>query len=698
VPWQGQRDNLIDRFDVRSILDYYIEPDPGKKETPPLEEQQMEVLLNYERYRSLLESLRLGIEEESWIRRCDQAVMLKVARFEDLSAKLENARSAEDLLETPEEKERERTLRRQILGLPPTPLKPALTAPPGMRGSGSTAAASIRFRYEGTTIVEDSELKHQHDEYNEDDYVDAEGSDASDDDESEEESVSHEEQAPDVDALDIADLPIVLSIDAMEMLGKSHGILGYDRLHEVDTKVSTTRKLKALARMHAHALRRATGLPKGKKLSKAAKRRRKEQMVQGLTEQAMKRMKERREEERRLGGSSSQAISTAPRSQTTSLPSSSRKRRRSQSRSTSPRSQDADGGRHFITSFPVHPSSRPSIGISANEGDDDDEDDDEYESTIGGDGVSQSASAQMHSEIGFFVRPPTEKQIEAFFPDLIPMNARDAEAEMKTNSNPERQTTQSASAAVGRSLPSESKHWAPRRRADSRSPDSPPRPVAPLSASAAPTKLTGAALLKSKMMDRLGSLVNKDAEETRRKRREEALQRREREEEIQRQRQAQAGAFADSHPHSPGLVPPSPPSPSHHRSHSRSRSPSPHSSSSRSRRSSHCHHHFSSSSSQWSRSPPRSVNSPSHRHRSSSHKHSRSRSRSRSRRRSHSRGDHHHHRSSGSRRSRSPHSSRHHRHHHRADSRRSRSRSRSRSRGRHSTDSHSRRRHRSRSR
>lgn len=27
VPWAGQQDNLIDRYDVRSLLDMYVEPD-----------------------------------------------------------------------------------------------------------------------------------------------------------------------------------------------------------------------------------------------------------------------------------------------------------------------------------------------------------------------------------------------------------------------------------------------------------------------------------------------------------------------------------------------------------------------------------------------------------------------------------------------------------------------------------------------
>lgn len=57
VPWQGQQDNLIDRFDVRAHLDY-IPPviKPQEPEDISVEERQC----NYERYRILAQNDFLG--------------------------------------------------------------------------------------------------------------------------------------------------------------------------------------------------------------------------------------------------------------------------------------------------------------------------------------------------------------------------------------------------------------------------------------------------------------------------------------------------------------------------------------------------------------------------------------------------------------------------------------------------------------
>ena len=55
MPWQGQSDNLIDRFDVRAHLDY-IQPLPkvviDENEEISAEERQC----NYERYRILAQN------------------------------------------------------------------------------------------------------------------------------------------------------------------------------------------------------------------------------------------------------------------------------------------------------------------------------------------------------------------------------------------------------------------------------------------------------------------------------------------------------------------------------------------------------------------------------------------------------------------------------------------------------------------
>lgn len=65
MPWQGQADNLIDRFDVRAHLDF-IPPvkNSEEDETAAYEERQC----NYERYRILAQNVFLGIHEEKFLK------------------------------------------------------------------------------------------------------------------------------------------------------------------------------------------------------------------------------------------------------------------------------------------------------------------------------------------------------------------------------------------------------------------------------------------------------------------------------------------------------------------------------------------------------------------------------------------------------------------------------------------------------
>lgn len=64
MPWDGQKDCLIDRFDVRAHLDFI--PPPVKLETEP-EISSEERQLNYERYRILAQNDFLGIHEEKFL-------------------------------------------------------------------------------------------------------------------------------------------------------------------------------------------------------------------------------------------------------------------------------------------------------------------------------------------------------------------------------------------------------------------------------------------------------------------------------------------------------------------------------------------------------------------------------------------------------------------------------------------------------
>uniref|UniRef100_A0A182Q3H7 Suppressor of white apricot N-terminal domain-containing protein n=1 Tax=Anopheles farauti TaxID=69004 RepID=A0A182Q3H7_9DIPT len=68
MPWQGQKDNLIDRFDVRAHLDY-IPPVPRTNPDQPdqHEDDTDERAMNYERYRVLAQNEFLGIVEEKYL-------------------------------------------------------------------------------------------------------------------------------------------------------------------------------------------------------------------------------------------------------------------------------------------------------------------------------------------------------------------------------------------------------------------------------------------------------------------------------------------------------------------------------------------------------------------------------------------------------------------------------------------------------
>ncbi|XP_049825383.1 CLK4-associating serine/arginine rich protein [Aethina tumida] len=65
MPWQGQTDNLIDRFDVRAHLDYIP---PVKKDDEPAGQTLEDRQLNYERYRIIAQNSFLAISEEKFLK------------------------------------------------------------------------------------------------------------------------------------------------------------------------------------------------------------------------------------------------------------------------------------------------------------------------------------------------------------------------------------------------------------------------------------------------------------------------------------------------------------------------------------------------------------------------------------------------------------------------------------------------------
>ncbi|KAK2156478.1 hypothetical protein LSH36_212g01013 [Paralvinella palmiformis] len=63
MPWRGDENIIIDRFDVRSHLDYYVEPDSANTEIPEADTEE-ERRCNYERYRILVQNDVAGVSED----------------------------------------------------------------------------------------------------------------------------------------------------------------------------------------------------------------------------------------------------------------------------------------------------------------------------------------------------------------------------------------------------------------------------------------------------------------------------------------------------------------------------------------------------------------------------------------------------------------------------------------------------------
>lgn len=61
MPWQGDTNNMIDRFDVRAHLDFI--PEVKNPDIPPEDLSTEERQWNYERYRILAQNAFLGISK-----------------------------------------------------------------------------------------------------------------------------------------------------------------------------------------------------------------------------------------------------------------------------------------------------------------------------------------------------------------------------------------------------------------------------------------------------------------------------------------------------------------------------------------------------------------------------------------------------------------------------------------------------------
>ncbi|KAJ7944423.1 CLK4-associating serine/arginine rich protein [Quillaja saponaria] len=81
IPWNGKQDILIDRFDGRALLDFIR--DTGSRhfrvQEKSEEEEELEELVNFERYRDLIKHQRRGFSDEEGLQHVNQVIEAKVA-------------------------------------------------------------------------------------------------------------------------------------------------------------------------------------------------------------------------------------------------------------------------------------------------------------------------------------------------------------------------------------------------------------------------------------------------------------------------------------------------------------------------------------------------------------------------------------------------------------------------------------------
>ncbi|KAL4449357.1 hypothetical protein ABPG77_007001 [Micractinium sp. CCAP 211/92] len=92
VPWGAHPDVLIDRYDVRSLLDIYVEPDPRvwRHRQRSAQEVELEEQLRFEAYRDLIRLKCLGLSDRQGIKHAEQEnVAIRAAARQAAVAALE---------------------------------------------------------------------------------------------------------------------------------------------------------------------------------------------------------------------------------------------------------------------------------------------------------------------------------------------------------------------------------------------------------------------------------------------------------------------------------------------------------------------------------------------------------------------------------------------------------------------------------
>ncbi|PSC70871.1 CLK4-associating serine arginine rich isoform B [Micractinium conductrix] len=144
VPWGAKPDVLIDRYDVRSLLDMYIEPDPSalRHRQRSTREVELEEQLQFEAFRDLIRLTCLGLSERQGIRHAEQEnIAIRAQARSAAVAELEASKG-------------------------PKPLPPQNTA---FATAGTGQFAAVGFSYGGGGEEEGSDEEDEEEGYDSDD-------------------------------------------------------------------------------------------------------------------------------------------------------------------------------------------------------------------------------------------------------------------------------------------------------------------------------------------------------------------------------------------------------------------------------------------------------------------------------------------------------------------------------------------------
>mmetsp|Transcript_27123 Transcript_27123/g.68964 ORF Transcript_27123/g.68964 Transcript_27123/m.68964 type:complete len:608 (-) Transcript_27123:43-1866(-) len=156
IPWNGDTDNMIDRFDARALLDFYRDPPPNAQRQKTPQEEKLQELLAFEAYRDLVALRARGLAE---------GVGIELAAQENL-----------------EKRAQMRVIATQAFRIQSHMAVPEAAAPPGAAAAGTGMYSAMGFNYGGGQAADaaDSSSSSSSDDDSDDEAGGGEADDAQD--------------------------------------------------------------------------------------------------------------------------------------------------------------------------------------------------------------------------------------------------------------------------------------------------------------------------------------------------------------------------------------------------------------------------------------------------------------------------------------------------------------------------------------